>query len=158
VKGIFENLEIGEVERVDMVKKTNAAGKEFNRVFVHFKHWNDNESANAVKEKLLSGDSVKIVYDDPWFWKIFKSNVEKPVFEKRPRESESANRLPKMKMDENLTAAEELKKLRDILAAQSAQMEELQKQVQKLQMEAEPVLNYKRDQEEDDLEEGEIRR
>ena len=83
VKNVFEELGMGEVERVDMINKVNDKGQKFKRVFVHFKKWNDDPTTRQVKSKLLSGDSVKVVYDDPWFWKIFLSHVPKPTFEKK---------------------------------------------------------------------------
>jgi hypothetical protein len=93
VKNVFEELGMGEVERVDMVNKVNDKGEKFKRVFVHFKKWNDDPTTRQVKSKLLSGDSVKVVYDDPWFWKIFISHVPKPQFEKKkttPRPAKKA--------------------------------------------------------------------
>lgn len=93
VKNVFEELGMGEVERVDMVNKVNEKGQKFKRVFVHFKKWNDDPTTRQVKSKLLSGDSVKVVYDDPWFWKVFISHVPKPQFEKKkttPRQAKKA--------------------------------------------------------------------
>jgi len=88
VKDAFEELDLGKVERVDMVNKTNDKGEKFKRVFVHFKHWNNNKTAQAVKEKLMKGDSIKVVYDDPWFWKVYKSNAPKPTFDKKPKKQQ----------------------------------------------------------------------
>lgn len=88
VKDAFEELELGKVERVDMVNKTNDKGEKFKRVFVHFKYWNNNETAQAVKDKLMKGDSIKVVYDDPWFWKVYKSNAPKPTFDKKPKKQQ----------------------------------------------------------------------
>ena len=93
VKNVFEELGMGEVERVDMVNKVNDKGQKFKRVFVHFKKWHDDPTTRQVKSKLLSGDSVKVVYDDPWFWKVFISHVPKPQFEKKkttPRPAKKA--------------------------------------------------------------------
>jgi hypothetical protein len=85
VKGIFEELGLGTVDRVDMVNKTNDKGQKFKRVFVHFKHWNSDETAQQVREKLLGGDQVKIVYDEPWYWKIAMSTAPRPEFEKKTK-------------------------------------------------------------------------
>jgi hypothetical protein len=78
VKSVFEELGLGEVERVDMVKKENEKGESFKKVFVHFKHWASTTEANQCRQKLISGDQVKIIYDTPWFWKISASKVERP--------------------------------------------------------------------------------
>lgn len=83
VKGIFEELGLGLVDRVDMINKTNEKGDKYKRVFVHFKSWNEDETAQQVREKLLGGDQVKIVYDEPWYWKIAMSTAPRPEFEKK---------------------------------------------------------------------------
>lgn len=83
VKECFEDANLGVVERVDMVKKTNEKGEEFKRVFVHMREWSDHPDATELRTKLMSGFEVKMVYDEPWFWKLLKSNVPKPVFEKK---------------------------------------------------------------------------
>lgn len=93
VKDVFDALNLGEIERVDMVKKTSEKGDEFKRVFVHFKEWATTPEAQQVREKLLSGSEVKIVYDEPWFWKLSMSNVEKPVRDHQ-RERESLRERP----------------------------------------------------------------
>lgn len=70
IRRIFDDLGMGTLERVDIVSKTSEKGEKFNRVFVHFRKWNDSENANIARERLLNGKEIKIIYDDPWFWKI----------------------------------------------------------------------------------------
>ena len=79
IRAIFYSLRLGFVERVDMVAKTSQKGDEFWRVFVHFSNWNgNNQVAVSMRDKLESGDKVKIVYDNPWFWLINKSTSKRP--------------------------------------------------------------------------------
>jgi hypothetical protein len=79
IRAIFYSLRIGFVERVDMVAKTNQKGDEFWRVFIHFSNWNDkNHHAVQMRHKLEAGDKVKIVYDNPWYWMVSKSNTPRP--------------------------------------------------------------------------------
>ena len=40
------------------------------RIFVHINKWYNTENAFIAKERLLNGKDIKIIYDDPWFWKI----------------------------------------------------------------------------------------
>ena len=56
------------VERIDMVSKMNKEGQPIKRVFVHFKSgaW---DKQPEMRESLINGKEVKIVYDDPWYWK-----------------------------------------------------------------------------------------
>jgi len=61
---------MGTIERIDMVSKNSEKGEKFNRVFVHFNRWNNTENACIARERLLNGKEIKIIYDDPWFWKI----------------------------------------------------------------------------------------
>ena len=37
-----------------------------------------NQLGRDTRKKLLDGNEVKIVYDDPWFWKCTMSTTEKP--------------------------------------------------------------------------------
>jgi hypothetical protein len=70
IRRIFDDLGMGEIQRIDVVSKTTEKGEKFNRVFVHFKRWFANKNADMARERLLNGKEIKIVYDDPWFWKV----------------------------------------------------------------------------------------
>jgi hypothetical protein len=79
IRRIFEDLNIGDVERVDIaVPKTplDTNGKEnkYNRVFIYI-NWNDSPTAITLRERLAQGKDVKIIYDEPWFWRV---SVYKP--------------------------------------------------------------------------------
>lgn len=77
---VLEKLDIGIVDRIDMVSKTNDRGESYYKVFIHFKQWHKNPMAQATRDKLLQGEEIKIVYNAPWFWKCTASRVEKPEF------------------------------------------------------------------------------
>jgi len=53
-----------------MVRRKNEKGEDFQRVFIHFSKWHSNSVADRARTLLLSGKEVKVIYDDPWFWKI----------------------------------------------------------------------------------------
>ena len=38
---------------------------------VNFKYWYNSEKADKIKERILSKNDVKIVYEFPWFWNIY---------------------------------------------------------------------------------------
>jgi hypothetical protein len=80
IYNIFDNLNMGEIDKVDIVKKTDYNNKEFNKVFIHYKQWNDSENAETVRNKLLNGGEVKVIYDNFWFWKVsaYKKQEYKP--------------------------------------------------------------------------------
>ena len=70
IRGIFSSLDMGEIEKVDIITKRTEKGEKFNRVFIHFRRWNVGGNADKARERLLNGKEIKIIYDDPWFWKI----------------------------------------------------------------------------------------
>jgi len=70
VRRIFNDLNIGDIKRIDIITKTTDKGDKFNRIFIHFNKWFSNENADMSRERLLNGKEIKIIYDDPWFWKV----------------------------------------------------------------------------------------
>ena len=80
IRAIIYKLNFGFLQRVDIVPKR---GKEFNVVFLHFSQWNTTATANAIRSRLDEGQQVKIVYEDPWYWLIKKSEATRP--EERPK-------------------------------------------------------------------------
>lgn len=81
IRKIFDDLDMGALDRIDIVSKTSEKGEKFNRVFVHFRRWNNSDNANTARERLLNGKEIKIIYDDPWFWKIsaYREAERKPA-------------------------------------------------------------------------------
>ena len=77
ILAIFKNLGLGDVCRIDMVPRVANDGREFFRVFVHIA-WFENENAVGARRALIADEEVKIIYDDPWFWKLRKSNSKGP--------------------------------------------------------------------------------
>ncbi len=74
----FRDLRIGFIDRIDTVHKTDKNGERFCTVYVHLK-WNmDNKLARDTRQKLVDGQEIKVVYDEPWFWKCTASTIEKP--------------------------------------------------------------------------------
>ncbi len=104
IKRVMEGLNIGTIDRIDMVNKTNTKGKTFKRVFIHFKEWNDSEASVRMREKLINSEQVKIFYErdesKPWYWKVSKSTAPKPDFTDRPNKAKTerdTTRTPKAK-------------------------------------------------------------
>ena len=78
IRRVFGDLDLGEVTQVDIKSKTTDKGEKFNRVFIHI-NWNESEQSIAVRERLLAGKDIKIIYDEPWFWKISASRTRHTV-------------------------------------------------------------------------------
>ena len=70
IRTIFNSLDIGEIDRIDIIKKNTERGENYNRVFIHFKRWSESENAKIAREILQNGKEIKIIYDEPWFWKV----------------------------------------------------------------------------------------
>jgi hypothetical protein len=83
---VFEKL-LGKgcIERVDIVshrhhsQKVNYTVNDFNKVFVHFNEWPDNKKSQNIRQRLLEQKTIKLVYDEPWFWKCSASRLHKPI-------------------------------------------------------------------------------
>jgi hypothetical protein len=77
----LRDLKIGHIERIDVVHKTDSRGERYCTIYVHLQ-WNvRNQLGRETRQKLLDGNEIKIVYDDPWFWKCSMSTMEKPARE-----------------------------------------------------------------------------
>ena len=82
VKDTFEViLGKGTVERVDLINDRN--GDPFCKIFVHLRYWPTDGEAVNIRDRLVAGEMVKIVYDTPWFWKCSASRLPKPDRDKR---------------------------------------------------------------------------
>jgi hypothetical protein len=73
-------------------------------VYVHFDKWFWNEDAQAARRKLISGKEIKIVYDNPWFWKVAAnkwtdSNKEKET-SKKEQHNHSHRSKPHIEFDD----------------------------------------------------------
>ena len=69
VKSIIEKLSIGDIDRIDMVPNKNNNDSS-NRAFIHLRNWVSSDRTNKIYEMLTTGKNIKVVYNDPWFWKI----------------------------------------------------------------------------------------
>ena len=72
---IFQKqLKFGLIKKINYVNNTD---NNFKKIFIHFEFWYDNDYINSIKQKFIDGTIIKIVYDNPWFWKcaLYKSIV-----------------------------------------------------------------------------------
>ena len=98
IRQVFDELRIGSVRQIDIKERQNEKGESFKRVYIHFNEWYWNEDAQAARRKLVSGKEVKIVYDNPWFWKVSASkwtpSSEKPAHVRPHIEFDEDDRRP----------------------------------------------------------------
>ena len=72
----FENLQIGNVKRIDFVYKKGHS--EYNAVYIHFNYWYDNIAARNFQERVLNPNmEARVVYDEPWFWIVLENKAKK---------------------------------------------------------------------------------
>lgn len=71
------------IERIDLINRQNEKGEDYKRVFIHFKPWNSFESSTSKKmrQKLLSGQIIKIMHNYPSYWKCSASRVPRPEWQ-----------------------------------------------------------------------------
>ena len=81
------------VDRIDMVARASNDGTKYWRVFIHFNAY-PGEVGATVRERLDAGETVKIVYDEPWYWKCSKSRVDKPKGGRRERQAPYIEHVP----------------------------------------------------------------
>jgi hypothetical protein len=76
VKDIFEIL-LGRnsVDRVDIVINHQNPSP-FCRIFVHLRYWSiEKDQIGNIRDRLIDGDTIKLVYDNPWYWKCVASKL-----------------------------------------------------------------------------------
>jgi len=70
IRQVFNEIGLGKIHHIDVIERKNEKGKPFKRAYIHFESWYWNEDAQAARRKLITGKEIKIVYDNPWFWKV----------------------------------------------------------------------------------------
>ncbi len=65
----FKKLNFGRIESVVMLKHTSHTGELYNSVIINI-IWNTDPSSLNVRNTLLNGREINIMYDNPWFWKV----------------------------------------------------------------------------------------
>jgi hypothetical protein len=62
----INNLNLGTIHHIDVIRNKNLS----NKAFIHFSKWNNGGNADIAKDRLLNGKDIKIIYNEPWFWKL----------------------------------------------------------------------------------------
>jgi hypothetical protein len=67
----FAKLRLGDIMHIsDTPLKGDS---DYKRVFIKIKWRPATSQGEFIYKRLSSGDNIKFVYDEPWFWKIVKS-------------------------------------------------------------------------------------
>lgn len=65
----FKKMKLGRIESVVMLKHTSPTGELYNSVIINI-IWNTDHASLNVRNTLLNGREINIMYDNPWFWKV----------------------------------------------------------------------------------------
>jgi len=98
VRKVFDALNIFTIDRVDMIQRKNEKGDAYQRIFVHIREWSRTADASKARERLLAGKELKIVYDEPWFWKV-SLNAWTPKPAPAPPVTSIYDRKPRIRLD-----------------------------------------------------------
>ena len=85
IRAIFRELGYPSIESIDFVR-IHKTGPQANKVFVHFcaaTYTSRDQTVDQTINMILRGETVKIVYDDPWFWNVSMSRSKRPTY-RRP--------------------------------------------------------------------------
>ena len=103
IKQAFIDADLGHIQRVDVMKMKN---KDFKIAFVHFtpRRWNmrDAEARQALNV-LQSGKSIRILYDEPYYWEVSISKLQRPADAPHPKMS--SKRKIKLDLSETTTTS-----------------------------------------------------
>lgn len=81
IKRHMIEAQLGFVERVDVIPVYKDGELKYKRAFVHFRtnSWNNRDpEAREALERLRNGESIKLVYEDPWWWQVSISTSPRP--------------------------------------------------------------------------------
>ena len=66
----FSALRVGFIDRImEMPLRNDETGK---RVLIKFRTWVDTPTSVRIMERLDAGKDIKLVYDKPWYWVVYK--------------------------------------------------------------------------------------
>jgi NTP pyrophosphatase (non-canonical NTP hydrolase) len=73
----FESKQIGKVNHVDFVAKFGKGNKIHHSAYLHFDSWYDTKASKNMQSDLEVGKEVRMYYDEPWYWQIYKNETKK---------------------------------------------------------------------------------
>ena len=75
IYNIIDKYKIGEIEDIVIIKKKN-----FSKVYINFYYWySDNDRNNKIFKHLTNDGSIKIFYNEPYFWNCYKAEPKRKI-------------------------------------------------------------------------------
>jgi hypothetical protein len=76
---VFNNLQFGNIKKIDIIYYNNNRNFNYSRVFIHFDKWFTHiPIIKTYYDKLINGENLSIVYSEPWYWRIFLYKTPNP--------------------------------------------------------------------------------
>ena len=94
IKRHMIEAQLGFVERVDVIPVYRDGKIAYKRAFVHFRtnSWNNRDpDARRALQRLRDGETVRLVYEDPWWWSVNISTSPRP--DEAPKPSQRKTRI-----------------------------------------------------------------
>lgn len=73
IKNIINKYKLGFVDSIEIIHKKTDKGIHYKCVFIHLK-WFNSENAIYAKQRFLDGKDIKIIYSEPFYWKMNSVN------------------------------------------------------------------------------------
>ena len=71
IRNVFDKPSFGKIQSIELLNKTNHKNEKYKSAIIHLV-WNvNNNSSHNTRCELLNGNVVNIMYNNPWFWKIY---------------------------------------------------------------------------------------
>lgn len=67
---IINKYKLGKIKNINIIPYHNST--HFNKVVINFQHWYNTKKNVDINQHLNNKGNIKIIYDEPWFWKCFK--------------------------------------------------------------------------------------
>lgn len=67
---IINKYTMGKIKNINIIPYYNST--HFNKVVIDFHYWYNTKKNVNINQHLDKGGNIKILYDEPWFWKCFK--------------------------------------------------------------------------------------
>ena len=77
IREVFERNYIGKIHHIDFVDKMGKDHKVYHSAYIHFEYWYDTIRGRNIQYKLSQGENLRIMYDGPWYWLIYKNKTKK---------------------------------------------------------------------------------
>lgn len=93
IRSVLNNADLGMISHIEIIDAQ--FGK---KVFVYFEKWYWNQDAQKARKALITGNDIKIIHNNPWFWNVSAKRLSQHTSE-NPRPTPSMNATQYKKRD-----------------------------------------------------------